>query len=466
MKRSDLKGKRVTVFGLGMNEGGVGTVEFLERSGVREIIVTDVKKREELLLSLKRLEKYRNITYVLGAHRPEDFSRTDLVVKNPAIPWTNEYVRLAEKSGVRVEMDSSLFFMFCRNPIIGVTGTKGKTSTSSMIAHIIEHAGNPVARVGISQMPVLGAFEKVRPEDTVVFELSSWRLSALGRLGISPHIAVFTNLHPDHLNYYRTFAAYRKDKEHIYRFQEKGDVLIANAALDFPYDGGTVSEKILFSETEDAPGGDVLFRGDEAVISRGGRETTLFRRGDLRIPGSHNLGNALAAAAASFVSGVAPEKIASGLRTFRGVPHRLEFVAEKGSVSYYNDSAATIPEAAISALRAFDRPVILIGGGADKNLVFGPFAGEILARTKGVVFFRGAATEAIERELRKIIPGGADVRFEVVDSMAKAVEMASRSAEAGDVVLLSPGAASFGVFRNEFDRGEQFRAAVAALPEK
>ena len=466
MKRSDLKGKRVTVFGLGLNEGGVGTVEFLERSGVREILVTDVKKREDLLPSLKRLEKYRNITYILGAHRPEDFSHTDLVIKNPAIPWTNEYIRLAEKSGVPVEMDSSLFFMFCRNPIIGVTGTKGKTSTSLMIAHIFENAGKPVARVGISRVPVLGALEKVRPDDTVIFELSSWRLSALGRMKKSPHIAVFTNLHPDHLNYYKTMAAYRKDKEYIFRFQKKGDILIANAAIDLPDGGESLSEKILFSENETVSGDGVFFRGDEAILSRDGKETVLFRKEDLRISGSHNQANALAAAAAAFASGITPDGIAAGLRTFRGVPHRLELVAEKNGISFYNDSAATIPEAAISALHAFDRPVILIAGGADKNLTFGPFAEEILSQAKGVVFFKGEATGAIKRELRKIMQDGADVRFETVDSMAKAVELTSRSAEPGDIVLLSPGAASFGVFKNEFDRGEQFRAAVAALPGK
>jgi UDP-N-acetylmuramoylalanine--D-glutamate ligase len=466
MKRSDLKGKRVTVFGLGLNEGGVGTVEFLERSGVREILVTDVKKREELLPSLKRLEKYRNITYILGAHRPEDFSHTDLVIKNPAIPWTNEYIRLAEKSGVQVEMDSSLFFMFCKNPIIGVTGTKGKTSTSSMIVHIFENVGKPVSRVGISQIPVLGALEKVRPDDTVIFELSSWRLSALGRMKKSPHIAVFTNLHPDHLNYYKTMAAYRKDKEYIFRFQKKGDILIANAAIDLPDGGESLSEKILFSENETVSGDGLFFRGAAAIISRDGQETVLFRKEDLRISGSHNQANALAAAAAAFASGITPDGIAAGLRTFRGVPHRLELVAEKNGISFYNDSAATIPEAAISALHSFDRPIILVAGGADKNLKFGPFAAEILSRTKGVVFFKGEATEVIKRELRKIMGDGADVRFETVDSMAKAVEMASRSADPGDIVLLSPGAASFGVFKNEFDRGEQFRAAVAALPGK
>jgi UDP-N-acetylmuramoylalanine--D-glutamate ligase len=469
MKRSDLKGKRVTVFGLGLNEGGVGTIEFLERSGVREIIVTDVKKREDLLPSLKRIEKYRNITYVLGAHRPEDFLHTDLVIKNPAIPWTNEYVRLAEKSGVPVEMDSSLFFMICKNRIIGVTGTRGKTTTASMIAHILEGAEKPVARVGISRIPVLGAIEGVRPEDTVVFELSSWRLSALGRIRKSPQISVFTNLYPDHLNYYKTLAAYRKDKEYIYRFQKKDDIAIFNADNDITRALATesVGRSFLFSMQDGISGDGAFYRGGEAVVSLGGNETVIFSSDDLNVPGEHNKANALAAGLAAFLHGVAKESIASSIRSFRGVPHRLEFIAEKKGVSYYNDTTATSPDGAIAAMRSFDgKPIILIAGGADKNLSFGGFASEMLSGTKGVVFLKGDATEAIKRELRKILPEGDRIGFETVDSMAKAVELASRSAEPGDVVLLSPGAASFGIFKNEFDRGERFREAVAALPEK
>ncbi len=469
MKRSDLKGKRVTVFGLGLNEGGVGTVEFLERSLVREIIVTDVKKREDLAPSLKRLEKYRNITYVLGAHRPEDFSHTDLVIKNPAIPWTNEYVRLAGESGVPVEMDSSLFFMFCGNPVIGVTGTRGKTTTASMIAHIFGHAKRPVARVGISQVPVLGVLEEIRPEDTVVFELSSWRLSALGRLKRSPETAVFTNLYPDHLNYYKTVSAYRKDKEHIYRFQKKDDIAVFNAdnEVTMTLSKESAGKTFLFSLGDDIPGNGAFFRDGKAVARVDGNETVIFASDDVMVPGDHNRANALASGLVAFLRGIRPDVVAEAIRSFRGIPHRLEFVSEKCGVSYYNDTAATSPDGAVAALRSFPgKPIILIAGGADKNLSFGSFAGEILAKTKGVVFFKGEATEAIKRELRKIMTDVTDARFETVDSMAKAVEMASRSAEPGDIVLLSPGAASFGVFKNEFDRGEQFRAAVAALPER
>lgn len=468
MKQGDLKGKRVTVFGLGLNEGGVGTVEFLERAGVRDIIVTDMKKREDLLPSLAKLARYRNITYILGQHRPEDFTHTDLVVKNPAIPWTNEYIRLAESKGVPVEMDSSLFFASCKNPIIGVTGTRGKTTTASMIAHILESAGRPVARVGISRTPVLGMLEKVKPGDTVVFELSSWRLSALGRAKRSPGIAVWTNLYPDHLNYYRTMAGYRKDKKYIYQFQKKTGILIANTSLDFIREEPPAGSTIFFSESGPISGDGGFFRGDEAIVVRDGVESVLFRKSDLPVPGGHNQMNALAAALAVSATGVSGESIAVALRSFPGVPHRLEFLGEKRGVAYYNDTAATSPDGAMAALRSFDgKPVILIAGGADKNLSFGGFAEEILARTKGVVFFKGNATEALLREIRTRLPAE-DARrpFEVVPSMDKAVEIASRAAEPGDIVLLSPGAASFGIFNNEFDRGDRFRAAVAALPEK
>jgi len=466
MKKEDLKGKRVTVFGLGVNEGGVGTVEFLERAGVREIIVTDMKRREELLPSLARLSKYGNITYVLGQHRSEDFSRVDLVVKNPAIPWTNEHIRLAESKGIPVEMDSGIFFENCRNPIIGITGTKGKTTTSSMIVHILKESGRGVVPVGISRAPVLGALEKIRPKDVVVFELSSWRLSALGRLKRSPHVAVFTNFFPDHLNYYRSIAAYRRDKRYLYSFQKKGDIVIADAGLDFIREEDVPSEKVFFSASEDGPDRNAFFRGDEAVIVRDGKEAVLFRKADLRVPGGHVFSDALAAASAAFVSGVPADRIAAALRTFRGVSHRLELVGEKTGVSFYNDSAATVPESAVSALRSFDRPVIVIAGGSDKRLDFGPLAEEIVRKAKGAVFLEGTGTERLLREIRSRLPEeDKGRRFETVSDMGKAVEFAFRSAEPGDIVLLSPGAASFGLFKNEFDRGERFHEAVRNMAQ-
>lgn len=462
------KGKRVTVFGLGLNDGGVGTVEFLEASGVREIVVTDIKTREELVSSIAKLSKWKNIVYVLGAHRPEDFTRTDLVIKNPVIPWTNEYIRLAEKNGIPVEMDSSIFFALCKQPIIGVTGTKGKTTTASLIAHILRSVGRDVSEIGISQQPVLGLFGKIKPTDTVVFELSSFRLSALKYIKKSPHIAVVTNIFPDHLNYYKSMKLYVDDKRTIYQFQKPSDTLIADAGDAY----GTMmlseapGKTIPFSR--DPIAGGVYIRDSVLFVRTDDDECFVVRLGTMKILGRHNRSNVMAATAAALVSGLSPQEIGAALKTFSGVPHRLEFIATKRDVRYVNDSGATIPEAAVAALESFvDEPVILIAGGSDKNLTFDILATAIAKHSKGVVFFRGEGTEKLIVALRKLLPeNGQNRRFEVVESMEKAVEFAARNAEPGDTVLLSPGAASFGVFKNEFDRGNQFRKAVLALPGK
>lgn len=463
---SFFKNKRVTVFGLGLNMGGVGTVRYLVREGAKEVIVTDIKSREELAPSLKELASHKNITYVLGQHRPEDFTRVDMVIKNPVIPWTNEYVKLALDHHIPVEMDSSLFFRFCKAPIIGVTGSKGKTTTATLIAHILEQAGKPVVRVGISQVGVLGILDQVTKDSIVVFELSSWRLSALSPMKKSPHIAVLTNIYPDHLNYYKTMAAYKSDKGNIFRFQKQSDVVITDfdneEAREMVQDApGT----ILFSSVKHGVEGDGAWLSDETLlVSEDGKESVLLPLVDVPLKGEHNISNVLLAALAALASGLSVKEVRSGIKSFPGVPHRLERVAEKNGIIYYNDTAATIPDAAVAALRSFSEPVILIAGGSDKRLDFTLLAKEILARSKGLVLFKGEGTEKLLQALQDLLPTEEKSRsFEVVESMGKAVELATRGAEPGDVILLSPGAASFGLFKNEFDRGEQFRKAVKGL---
>lgn len=466
MQTPSFQDKRITVFGLGSHSGGLGTVEFLARHGAREVIVTDIRKREEFGPQLRALSRYRNITYVLGQHRPEDFTRVNLVVKNPAIPWTNEYVRLAEKSGVSVGMDSGLFFAACRAPIIGVTGSKGKTTTASLIAHLLERAGRPVVRAGIGQIGVLGVFDQIRADSTVVFELSSWRLSALGRIRISPHIAVLTNLYPDHLNYYPSMEVYIADKKQIFLHQRSGDFLIANADDERVREAvqDAPATLIWFSPTGEIDGDGVWIRDGMIMARRGGRESGVLPVGRVPSAGRHHLADVLAAVAATLAAGLAVKEIAAGLSDFAGVPHRLESVGSEGGVRFVNDTAATIPEAAIAALQTFREPVILIAGGSDKRLNFEAFAREIAARAKGVVLLKGDGTDRLIAALRATLPeADRNFPFVVVESMAKAVEVAFRSADPGDVVLLSPGMASFGLFKNEFDRGDQFRHCVQGL---
>lgn len=456
------KNKRVTVFGLGLNGGGVSTVKFLSACGAKEIIVTDIKQRSELKPSLDLLKSAKNVTYVLGQHRPEDFIRTDMVIVNPGIAWSNEYVKIALKHNVPVEMDASLFFQICKNPIIGVTGTKGKTTTASLIAHILETAGHHVVRAGISQKPVLDTLDEIKSRSVVVFELSSWRLSSLRRIQKSPHIAVFTNIFPDHLNYYESMAAYIRDKKYIFEFQTKKDWLIYNQDDEKVKQLAEESKacRMAFSHNTPETSQGVRIQDDAIVLVSETGETPLMPLSELRLKGSHNHSNVLAATAAVLAFGVDVKALRKALRSFTGVPHRLELVREKDGVAYYNDTAATMPDAALSSLRAFDRPIVLIAGGNNKGLSFTVF-GEVIASTvKDVVFLKGNATEAILRILRKNWP---DRDVLVVDSMERAVQEARARAVSGDIVLLSPGAASFGLFKNEFDRGEQFRTAVKAL---
>lgn len=464
---SFFKNKRVTVFGLGLNTGGVGAVRFLAKAGAREIIVTDIKKREELLPSLEKLKNYKNVTYVLGQHRPEDFTRVDMVIKNPRVPWTNEYVKLAQKSGIPVEMDSSIFFALAKAPIIGVTGSKGKTTTAALISHILEQAEKKVVRVGLDRISVLDELSKISPDSLVVFELSSWRLSALAHLKKSPSLAVLTNLYPDHLDYYRSLEGYYADKKIILEYQEKRDRLIANK------DNEAVRELV-----REAPGKVIWFsqaplEGEEEGVwqeegkimkRQEGVTEELFPLPQLSTASSQEIENVLAATAAVLVFGIAPQTIKNAIEKFPGVPHRMEKVGEHSGIAYYNDTAATIPEAAIRALHSFRRPVILLAGGSNKGLDFSLFAEEIRKHTKKTILFQGDATEKILAKLRESLSPQSEVEdFPVVESMAEALRLAQENAQPGDVILLSPGATSFGIFQNEFDRGEQFRKGVKSL---
>ena len=461
--------KRVTVMGLGQSGGGVGTVQFLAGMGVREIIVTDLKTEVELASSMQALADVKNIRYALGGHVESDFIETDLVIKGPGLPWNNPFIRIAEAHHIPVTIDSGIFFDVCEAPIIGITGTKGKTTTSSLIAHLLEMAGKKVVRVGISQVSVLGELKKVDHESVVVFELSSWRLSVLSRIKKSPRISVITNIYPDHQNYYGSMEAYVDDKKNIFRFQEPNETVVLNADNVWTdvFVAEAPSRVVLYSRLNTVLSNGFTVFGDQILEIQEGQQKQVAALENTAFLGEHSRENVLAAVAAVRAFGIAPEDIQQGLLSFRGVAHRLEFVALKRGVYFYNDSAATIPEAAIAAIQSFPKPMYLIVGGTDKVLDFEYLARVILDRVKGVIFLKGTGTDKLLREMgTQLVKNGACVwKFEIVESMGKAVELASRIAEEGDVVLLSPGAASFGLFQNEFDRGNQFCERVRELPD-
>lgn len=459
------KNKRITVFGLGLLGGGLGVVKFLSKHGAKKIIVTDIKNKKELKSSVDKLKGIKNIEFVLGYHRIDDFTKVDMVIKNPGIPWDNKYIKQALAKKIPVEMDSSLFFRLCKNKIIGVTGTKGKTTTASMTFDILKNAGKSPVMVGVGRTSVLDKLEDLKKNSIVVFELSSWRLSALARSKTSPHIAVFCNIFPDHLNYYGNMIEYLNDKKNIFLYQKPKDWIVFNGDDEnlLEFIPGIKSQIIEVSFKETTKGQTVFFKNGNIYLNDGIDARKLVSQKSLGLYRKHNLYNIMAAVAACFAYGVSFEKIKKAVLNTNVISHRLEFVKEVGGIKYYNDSAATVPQAAIAAINSFKEPVILVAGGSDKKLDFSALGKVISEKVKGVVFLKGNATDKLISEIKKNLPERDHARFEIMNSMSKAVEFATRSADEGDIVLLSPGAASFGIFANEFDRGDQFKKSVRRL---
>lgn len=461
MNISDLRDKKITVMGLGLHGGGIGTVRFLHAAGAI-LTVTDMKSEEELQTSLEKLKELEDIKYVFGQHKAEDFSQADMIVKTPPVPWTNEFIQISLAKNIPVEIDSSLFFKLCPNLIIGVTGTRGKTTTSSLIYEILKTAGKKPVKVGIGQVSVLDKLNELQNDSIVVFELSSWRLSALGRHKLSPKISVVTNIYPDHLNYYGSMEEYVADKKNIFLNQIPTDVCVLN--WDNEVIRGFEKEikaKIIKISIEENPIGSAVFLQDGKIIVRDEMgEKTISNVAKIKMKGEHNLANILEAVAVAHWMGIDDANIAKAITEFSGLPHRLEFVKEIDGVKYYNDTAATSPEGSIAGINSFAEDIVLIAGGSDKNLDMTQLAKEIAEKVKAVVFLQGIATDKIISAMKA---QGDERDFVVVRSMPEAVMEARKLASTGDVILLSPGAASFGLFLNEFNRGDEFKSAVNKL---
>lgn len=376
----------------------------------------------------------------------------DLVVRTAGLP-----PREISTKG-KVWSATNEFFARCPVPIIGVTGTKGKGTTCSLIASILRAAGRTVHLVGNIGVPALDVLDQIRPEDVVVYELSSFQL---WDLEASPHIAVVLMIEPDHLDVHTDFQEYVAAKQHIVQQQAPEDVVVYHPTN--PYAAqlvqGSLAQRQRYGVADD---GAVCVQANTFFV----QNHALCGVDTLRIAGQHNIENACAAISAVYAldASVSDEAVAQGLGAFTGLPHRLKFVTEKGGVRFYDDSISTTPGSAIAALRAFDQPKVLILGGHDKGADYSELAQELVASgsLRGVVLV-GSNAERLAVLLRQGgLPGAAMVQKGSV-SMAEAVHVAANLAQPGDVVILSPAAASFDQYNNYTDRGEQFVAAVAAL---
>jgi len=478
----DIRGKRALVMGLGIHGGGLGVARFLADQGAH-VTVTDLRSPEQLQSSLDALADLP-ITFVLGQHRDEDFRTADLVIRNPGVPRESRYLQIARASGAAIEMEMTLFFRLCPGPILGITGTKGKTTTTLLAAAMLrEHYPDTVV-AGNLRVSALEALPRITAETPVVLELSSWQLEGLGEAKLSPQYACVTNISPDHLDRYDSIEAYADAKRQILAYQQAGAVVVLNYddqrlnqwAANAPGDVVWFARRQEEYDLHDRP---VMIYGETGLLWLDASVPHdqpmliehMIEAAEISLPGQHNRANIAAAAALAKSFGIESAHIRNAIRNFTGIEHRLEFVRELDGVRYINDTAATAPEAAIAALRSFDRPIVLIAGGADKNLPFDHLAREIVARVKAVVLLNGTATAKLNEKLRiedEKLRKESSEEFSIRNSQfsifyedfAQAIAAARGLAAAGDIVLLSPGCASFGMFRNEFHRGEEFRRVV------
>jgi len=453
-----LAGARVTVMGLGLFGGGVGVTRYLAKQGAR-VTVTDLKTEADLRESVDELRALP-VELRLGRHEEADFRDADLVVVNPAVPETSPWLAPARA----LETEMNLFFKLCRaETVVGVTGSNGKTTTTTLVGEILKRHLRRAWVGGNIGVSLLERLDEIRPEDFVVLELSSFQLENLGVLRRSPNVSAVLNLSPNHLDRHGTMEAYAAAKRQIVAHQKEGDTKVLN--LDDPivrsFRAASPSRTYFFSLKERTSRGALAKDEKVTLFTTGARFTIDVSR--RKIPGAFNLQNMAAAATAAFAAAGGRweewrESCEEVFNTFPGVEHRLEFVAEKRGVKYYNDSKATDAEATIAALETLGGPFVLILGGYDKKVPFDALARAVAEKPVRACVLLGQTAPAIERALRA---QGRVPEIARVTSLAEAVRVPARP---GETVLLSPACASWDMFRNFVERGRAFKELVAALP--
>lgn len=449
------KGRKVLILGLGQypKGSGISAALFAAKKGA-DVIVTDQKMEEELNENVERLRKFPNVTFHMGGHSLKDIRWAEMIFRNPRVRSTSPEMKLAASLGTRVESDVSYFLMHCPARVVGITGTRGKSTTSALVAEMLKASDETVWLGGNILVSPLTFMQRIKPNDVVVLELSSWLLETTGHSGVSPSVACITNMMRDHLNSYDGMDDYAEAKAQIFRHQSVEDVVVLNG--DDTYGKEWMKEApgevLCFTHKKTAHSN--AWIEDGWVMMRENEKTQkIIACSSLKLFGEHNERNVLAAMLTARSAGATFAGIKKALRTFAGLPYRQEVVVHSG-VTFVNDSTATTPDGVIAALRAFSpraNTIHLILGGADKELDFTDLAKELRHHEVNIAVLPGSAfeklTEALKRE---------NVAFHPVERLSQAMHEFASQVSRGDVILLSPGCASFGQFQNEFDRGDQF----------
>ena len=454
----EFAGRTVLVMGLGRFGGGVDAVRFAAKAGAR-VVVTDQATREKLQDSIEQLSDLPDIEYHLGRHDAEDFAAAEVVIANPAVRPDNEFLQIARRNGRTVTSQIGLFFEACPAPIIGITGANGKSTTTTLTAHLLDRArpqssGHAYGKVWLSgnigDRPLLTILDQIHPRDLVVLEISSFQVEQLADVRRAPSVSLLTNLTPNHLDRYGTFEAYCAAKEGLFKLQTRD---------------------------ENAPAVSIFNAEDEIACSwfkkyrrQRGRTCLKFCADDVSeelraayaLPGRANQSNLAAARAIARCFGISDSAIESCLPDFKALPHRLERIGTTNGVRWYNDSKATTPEGTMVALSAFECPKVLIAGGYDKHTPFDTLGKRIAAGTKAAILI-GQTARQIADAIEAGSENGRRISVQFAASLAEAVELANRIAVPGDVVLLSPACASYDMFENYEQRGHLFAELVQRL---
>ena len=461
---SNFSGMKILVMGLGLHGGGMETAKYLAARGA-DVTVTDLREENVLAPSIEKLSNF-SIRYVLGRHEMEDFKNADVVIKNPGVRPDSPYVLAAKK----IETDISIFLVACPAQILAVTGTKGKSSTSSALYHVLndashngELAGKAYLGGNIARSP-LSFLDDLDEKDIVTLELSSFQLGDLRDRGLlKPRAAVLTQILRDHLDRYGTMDVYIADKRLIYADQDSNDVTVAgDDDWGKSFHRESRGRPLVYTRNPlpDGIGGGWILGPDAPGFARlaGQNSAEEVVPARLLVPGQHQKQNMLAASLALLDIGLKPDSIRKSMGSFPGVEHRMEFFHESGGIKFYNDSAATIPEAAAAAITAFEKPPILVTGGTDKELDFNILA-KAAGKAKALILLAGTGTEKL---ISLLDSGGLKYRGPF-DSLDAAINAVLEQAVQGDNVVLSPGCTSFGMFHNEVDRGNKWKDGVRKL---
>lgn len=462
----DWKGKKVAVLGIGVE--GVSSAKYIAGKGATVAVLDQKEEKEADPETLQELQKVQ-IRTVLGPNYLDELKQYDVIVRSPGIPLSVAGLLALDKDQTLLTSQTQIFFDTCPSRIIGVTGTKGKGTTASLIYEMLKEEKKDVYLGGNIGMPPFDFLDKLTDTSWVVLELSSFQLEDITK---SPHIGVMLMVTQEHLgadtmgtqNFHATLEDYIEAKRNLLRFQRMSDFVILNRDYLATNESDTVTEGQVYhvSSEFDVYDQGCFVKDNVAWVRQEGNDTKIIDTADIFLPGRHNLENVCAAVMAAMLAGVSQKNIVTVLKTFQGLEHRLELVKEVNGVRYYDDSFSTVPETAIAAIKSFEAPEILILGGSSKKSDFTEL-GKVIRESKNIkaIIGVGIEWERIKERIRNQESG--IMVIEGATNMHEIVQAAVKMAKPGDVVLLSPACASFGMFKNYKERGEQFKEEVKAL---